>query len=250
MKVLIFAGTKNGRELALRLAASGYKVCVSSVSAYGANLIDKHQNIRVEYGEKDMRALEDFIKGYEPDLVIDSTHPYAEVISESLLSVCHNVSIKLIRFERASSIPKDIGRHFDSMSSVCSYLKNTTGNILFTTGINEIPSIVKVILTSRIHVRVIPVERSMKIAKDSKLNMDQVVMKKPPFTTKENINYILDNNIKYLITKDSGRAGNTDEKLAAVKATGIELLVVDRPQIAYDTVYFSIEEIMMILERV
>lgn len=231
MKLLIFAGTKNGRELAVDLAEDGHKIIVSCASYYGSQLIDKSKNIEVEYGKKSLEDLINMISNIRPDVIIDSTHPYAVEISSNLLHACASAKLPLIRYERYETIYSDIGQQFHSMKEACHYLSNKEGDILFTTGINDIPQISQGIDPRRIHVRVIPVERSINVAKNCGLMMDQVIIKKPPFTKKENVNYIRDHGIKYLVTKDGGLEGNTPEKVAAAKEMGIEIIVIKRPVI-------------------
>lgn len=179
MKILIFAGTKNGRELAEMLADRNHEVIVSSASAYGSAQIKTHPNITTYHGRLDYNALIKFAKAIEVDVVIDSTHPYAVEVSKNVIRLCNEFGYKLIRFERPSTINKEEGYHFKNMSAVCKYLQSQDGNILFfTTGVNEVPSIVKDISTDRIHVRVIPVDRSMEIIKTCGLLTDNVVVKK------------------------------------------------------------------------
>lgn len=240
---MVFAGTKNGRELISHLGDQGHCIIASSMSEYGASLLQNSENIICLTGQKSMEDIEGIIDRYKIDLVIDSTHPYAKEISENIKDACKNKKIETIRFERKSSIPADLGYHFETMGDVCNYLKFREGNILFTTGVNEVLNTVKKIDLSRIYVRVLPIEYSLKKIEESGLKEGHVIIKKPPFTLDENIKHISDFNIKYLVTKDSGAEGNTSEKIEAVELTNTQLLVIDRPKIEYDLVLFNKDEV-------
>lgn len=249
MNVLVFAGTKNGRKLITALLDKGYRVYASSVSEYGTGLLDKRDNLITFTGQKSSDDIESIIHKYNISMVIDSTHPYAEEISLNINKVCEGMGIESIRFERKTGIPANRGRHFNSMEDVCKFLKTVPGNILFTTGVNRIPHIVNELEKNRIYVRILPVESSINRVEECGLSGDHVITRKPPFSLEENINHIGAFNIKYLVTKDSGAEGQTDEKMAATEVTGIELLVIDRPDIGYKTVLYTEKEILEVCER-
>lgn len=247
MKILVFAGTKNGRELVESLVNSEFELLVSSMSEHGNNLLPNSDNLRKVYGKKSVKEIIALIND-KVDIVIDSTHPYAKEVSENIKLACENTNTKLIRYERKSSIPKYVGKHFENMYEVCKYLSHKEGNILFTTGVNEVNNIVKDIAIDRIHVRIIPVKSSIDKAKSCSLDMDKVITMNPPFSIEDNLEHIKKYSIKYLITKDSGDEGNTNEKVHAVNKTDIELLVIDRPFISYKIIYYDKEELIEYLE--
>lgn len=244
MKILIFAGTKNGRELAVTLADKGHDIVVSSLSAYGSSLIPEHDRIESIYGKLDSSELTRLIEELKPQVIIDSTHPYAAEISRNLIKVIKLTEIKLIRYERACVIPKDSGLHFSSMDRVLDYLKQCEGNVFFTTGVNELPLVAKALEGTRIFARVLEVERSRQLAESSGVDMSQIIFQNPPHTTAMNKTLIKTHNIKFLVTKDSGKEGNIAEKIEAVDITRIELLVIDRPVLDFETVCLSEEEVL------
>lgn len=244
MTIFIFAGTKNGRELVDKLALYDCKILVSSMSDHGDKLITKGEKVSTFYGKKSMEEISQIIINHHVDRVIDSTHPYAKEISSNLIKACEKTQTKLIRYERPSSIEKSVGIHFQSMAQVCEHLSLNEGNVLFTTGINEIPEVVKHLDEERIYVRIIPIKSSIDKAISCKLNMNQVIQKNPPFDYQENVKHIRDHKIKYLVTKDSGLEGMTEAKIKAALANDVEVLVIDRPDIKYEHVFFSQEALL------
>jgi len=244
MRILIFAGTKNGRELVERLNEDGHDLWVSSMSAYGDSLLPKGKRIRTTFGKKKIEEIQEIIRQEKIHVVIDSTHPYAVVITENIRLSCTRQKIPYLRYGRQPTISKKVGRHFASMEEVYSYLSKKTGNILFTTGVNEVPNMVRHLDRKRIYVRVLPVASSLEQIRNNRLDLEQVIQKKPPFSLEENIQHIQKFKAKYLVTKDSGEAGNTKEKIEAVEAMGIELLVIDRPEGYLEVVYDTKEAIL------
>jgi precorrin-6A/cobalt-precorrin-6A reductase len=100
---------------------------------------------------------------------------------------------------------------------------------------------------NRIHIRVLPVKRSLDMLKEAGVPMNQVITEHPPFHEEDNVNHIKQWNIKYMVTKDSGREGNTLEKLRASKQMGIPLLVIDRPNIPYEIKTNSFADLVELL---
>lgn len=234
MTILLFAGTQNGRELALNLAQNGFEIIVSSLTEHGSNLLPEHENIISIQGEKSIMSIIHLVTTMMVDVVIDSTHPYATEISFNLKEVRDLTGVKLIRYERAGDIEAHEGLHFDNMTDVCLYLKNHSGNVLLTTGVNQVSMVCEILNKDRVFTRVLPVKRSLDMIKSSTLPMDQVITKHPPFTYEDNIEHISQWDIKYLVTKNSGKAGRTREKVQAAASADIELLVIDRPKIDYE----------------
>lgn len=244
MKLLVFAGTKNGRLLVETLAQHNHKIYVSSISNHGASLIAKHSNIDCLIGKMNTEQIIEFIGQNDIDLMIDSTHPYAKEISLNLINASKVTHIDVIRFERRSTISSAEGLHFEDFNKALNYLKDTEGNILFTTGVNEVISMEEQLEVSRIFVRIVPMKSSIDKVKTTSIPLNQIIQKQPPYSLKENIDHVNEYNIKYLVTKDSGAEGNTKEKVIACKRLGIQLLVIDRPKISYNQSFYSSEEII------
>lgn len=248
MTILVFAGTSNGRILVNKLLEKDLSLVVSSASEYGASLLPSNSRLTSTAGKKDSKDIERLIDKYSIDLIIDCTHPYAIEVSNNIFKASNLTGIDVIRYERELVIPSYIGNRFNTIVELCNYLKNKRGNILFTTGVKDIPKIVSIVDNRRVFVRVLPVDSSIKIISDAGLSLEQVVTDKPPFSLSDNIKHIHEFNIKYLVTKDSGNEGNIAEKLEAADKKGIELLVLNRPKKPIKSVFYIIEEIMAYID--
>lgn len=244
MNILVFAGTKNGRELITSLARSGNNVYASLVSEYGADLLPKMKTIIPVTGEKSSQDIVKLVKSEGIKVIIDSTHPYAQEITKNIKKASRKVGITPIRYERASSIPPHKGKHFNTMDEVCNFLKNRDGNILFTTGVNEVLNITKEIDPERVYIRVLSIDSSEKKIKKSGLKDSHVITRKPPFSRDENIEQILKFKIKYLVTKDSGTEGNTEEKVDAAESTKTQLIVINRPIVKYEMTFYQKDRLL------
>ena len=96
--ILIFGGTTEGRQEALRLKEQGREVTVSVTSRYAQKLLPCDMPCQVgALGREEMLA---FIRRLEPALVMDATHPYAVTASQNISACCRELSIPYERIER------------------------------------------------------------------------------------------------------------------------------------------------------
>lgn len=244
MNILIFSGTKNGRELITALSLFDIKIITSSMSKYGSDLLAESDNIINLWGKLSSKDITLLIKNYNIDLVIDSTHPYAKEVSGNIIESCQNADKTLLRFEREHSFKDTDGIHFKTMESLLEFLKHKEGNILFSTGVNDVPKIVNVLDKNRVFLRVLPVKSSLDTIKMCKMPLEHVITVKPPFTTKDNIKHLTDFDITFMVTKDSGIEGYCKEKLEACYKTEKILLIIDRPDITYNNLYYKESDIV------
>ena len=73
-KLLLFAGTTEGRELAEYLAGCKVQVTACVATEYGETLISPQTNLTVHAGRMDRQQMQQLIQQEGFDLVIDATH--------------------------------------------------------------------------------------------------------------------------------------------------------------------------------
>jgi precorrin-6x reductase len=83
-KVWLIAGTIEGRKIADALAALQVDVYVSVATAYGASLYPENPFIHVQTKRMTFADMCGFLREVQPNLVLDSTHPYAVVVTETI----------------------------------------------------------------------------------------------------------------------------------------------------------------------
>ena len=77
MKLLIFGGTTEGREIAEWCAANDIFADVSVTTDYGARLLGSSRSLNVFTGKLDCAEMKTLIGAGNYAAVIDATHPYA-----------------------------------------------------------------------------------------------------------------------------------------------------------------------------
>ena len=80
-RILIFSGTTEGRRITEFLDGRNVKVYVSAATEYGKECTGEHENAEVFFGRMDQKQMAEMIKEKQIDLVIDATHPFAQLVT-------------------------------------------------------------------------------------------------------------------------------------------------------------------------
>jgi precorrin-2 dehydrogenase/sirohydrochlorin ferrochelatase/precorrin-6A/cobalt-precorrin-6A reductase len=233
--LLIFAGTTEGRELLEALSGSieGSDLTVHACVAtdYGRELLPSGLgNIIVRSGRMTEDEMTAFMQENQFDCVIDTTHPYARLVSENIRAACLRAGCEYIRLLRESGVRKQMDcLFFGSNEEVAAYLDQTEGNVLLTIGSKELSKYTKIRdFQKRIFPRVLPMPEVVESCYILGFPGKQLICMQGPFTARLNIAMIEQICARYLVTKDSGETGGFYDKYQAAQATGATLLVVGR----------------------
>ena len=99
-KVLLFAGTSEGRLLAEKLLAAGYLVHICVATEYGKEVLQDHKNLCIHEGRLDVSSMEQLIKSDSWCMVVDATHPYAVEVSKNVRAACEAAGQSYLRLLR------------------------------------------------------------------------------------------------------------------------------------------------------
>lgn len=251
-KIVIFAGTTEGRRLSEILADAGIAHTVCVATEYGEIVMREQTDadaagakeqplVSLHRGRMDRRQMEEFLcnEGYE--IVVDATHPYAKVVTENL----RGAVATLQTFEKKAQFPiylrleREIVetpeaenpavniRYFESNADCARALENTEGNILLTTGSKELAMYcTSGRLHDRLYVRILPGRESLELCMEQGIKGRQILALQGPFSTEMNAAILKQYDIRHMVTKNSGRTGGYQEKLEAAKILGIPVYVI------------------------
>lgn len=231
-EILIFAGTTEGRMLAERLSAQNVKCTVCVATEYGNELMPDLPGVQKRVGRLSTDEMIELMHGKKIDITVDATHPFATVVSENIRQACGQADVEYIRLKRqtASLFENDNVRIFQDNEACAMALENTKGNILLTTGSKELDIYCRdENVRKRLYVRVLPGEESINICSKAGIARKNIIAMQGPFSQQLNEALIRQFDIKYLVTKESGKAGGLDEKLLAAGACGIDAYLIGSP---------------------
>lgn len=253
LKIVIFAGTTEGRRLSELLAAAkiAHTVCVAT--EYGEIAMRKHSLVRIHQGRMNREEICFFLQEGQFTHVIDTTHPYAEEVTRNIKAAITKLcseenAVSYLRLKRDGMEHYTHGvTYFESNEACAEALQKTTGNILLTTGSKELFHYCKnEAVTSRLYVRILPGMESLTLCMKQGIPGKQIVAMQGPFTAELNEAMIRQYHISCMVTKESGASGGYPEKIEAAKKTGADVFVIGRPP---DTEGISFAKMCRELER-
>lgn len=262
MKILIFGGTSEAHLLSDNLIKGGIAHTLSVATSYGEQILKNESALRnVLTGRMDDKTMADCIIAEGYDLIIDATHPYATEVTANIAKAAKSVnaggkSVKAIRLIRDAGMAGDTQNLsenviiYDDSTEAAKALKDTSGNILLTTGSKELHTFTDILGADDIHrlyVRVIPSIESIKICEAAGIETSHIIAMQGPFDKELNKAMIRQYDIKHLITKDSGKSGGTEDKAEAAAECGIKLHLIARPLTDVGMESMSYEEVLALL---
>ena len=230
MKIVIFGGTSEGRELSNALAKAGAEVLVSVASEVGVEEQGSAEGVTVEWGVKDEDGIRGMIRG--ADMVIDATHPFAVVVTDNIRQAAEAEGIerlRLLREETPAGEETDI-RYAKDPQDAARLAAEIGGRVLLTTGSKDLGIYAAVIDPQLLYPRVLPLVASIEACEAAGIPHRNIIAVQGPFSEELNKAVIRDYETDVMVTKDSGAAGGFPEKIRAAQACQIPVIVIMRPE--------------------
>ncbi|KAA0257834.1 precorrin-6A reductase [Deferribacter autotrophicus] len=226
-KLLILGGTSDTHRFLNSLESDNFIITVATEYGY-EQFSKKYGKDKVLLIKFDEASLEKFIKENKITKIIDTTHPYAKVITETALNVSKKLNIEYLSYVRDDDINVDYEKaiFFSNIKEVITFLKEKDfRRILFTIGSKMMKDFA--FLKDKAYVRVLPFENSIYEVRKYGFDYDKIIAMQGPFSKDFNVALIKELKIDLLITKKSGKAGGFEEKIEACEETGIYCIVID-----------------------
>lgn len=247
--ILLLGGTTESLEVADMLTRRKVPFVLSVISDYGAELAHEHAKnvVKTIFNEEN---LPDFCRDNQIDFILDATHPFARVISQLAINKAQELKITYLRYERQNIYDKNaILKIVDSLDEACEYLKTKKGNVYLSTGSKTAPEYAKKLGVNRLHVRVLPTIKVLNNLTNAGFIASQIDAIQGPFTTVLNYELFKRASAAVVVTKESGRQGGIQEKIAACEQLQIPCVVIRRPQIDYPAVVANLDKLKSYLEE-
>ena len=226
MRIVVFSGTTEGRELSRRLAAAGAEVTVCVASEYGSEEQGRCPGVETRTGALSAGEKAELLRGAA--LCVDATHPYARHVTDSVRTACAAAGVRCLRLLRA---PSDTGEALvvGSAAEAAALLAEREGRVLLSTGARELPAYAG-LDPVRLYPRILPSHESLAACEALGIPHRNIIAMQGPFTREMNAATLRQYGIRYLVTKDGGAPGGFPEKADAARETGAELIVLRRPE--------------------
>lgn len=245
-RVLIFAGTTEGRKLAEYLTGHAVRVHICVATEYGESLLPEGENVTVSHDRMTAVQMEQFIWEFEPDYVVDATHPYADEVTRNVKKACGICGKMYLRLIRESS-EADGCIYVEDAEEAVSFLSGTSGNILAATGSKELRAYTELEnYKERLYARVLSVADVVEKCEQLGIRGRHLICMQGPFSTELNTAMLKEYQIEWFVTKESGKAGGFPEKCEAARRAGAKLIVIGRPEKQEDG--YTLDEMCCLLK--
>lgn len=280
-KVLIYAGTTEGRELAQELARERIYCDISVATEYGRQIMDEKISpyICILQGRMTAKQMRLKCENEQYLAVVDATHPFATEVSVNIRESLKGLDIPYFRLGR-EKIPGEEGerqagerqtgerqagerqageqqaeeqnymarKYFQNTAACVEALKKTEGKIFLTTGSKELSAFCREeTIRKRLVVRVLPGMESLQECVRNGLEGRQIIAMQGPFSKEMNLAMIRQYQASVLVTKESGKTGGEDTKLAAAGEAQIPSYIILRPD--EKTPVMDMDEVLEQLRR-
>ena len=228
-KICVFAGTTEGREVVSFLQGQA-EVYACVATEYGQTLLPRGEQVTVSAVRLSQEEMEALFRTHRFDLVIDATHPYADVVTRNICAACAATGTQYHRLLRADCAADGNAVYVPDIDGAVAYLAETQGTILLTTGSKELHRFAQLPdFAQRAYARVLPMEQSLQLCREAGLQPSHILAMQGPFSVEMNAAMLKSTGAAYMVTKSSGTAGGFEEKISAAAAAGVTSVIIGRP---------------------
>ena len=228
-KVIVFAGTTEGYEISRFLSENQLPVLACVATEYGSKSLQENSCLHVQAGRLDEQQMKDLFFREKPELVLDATHPYAAEVTQNIRKACEETGVSYTRILRTGSEQQNAVYVRDAKEAA-EYLKGTEGNVLLTTGSKELAVFTSVSdYNKRLFARVLSLPSVIESCQALGFEGRNLIAMQGPFSKELNQAMLEQYQCRYLVTKDSGKAGGFLEKIQAAEALGVTAVIIGRP---------------------
>ena len=228
-KVIVFAGTTEGYEISRFLSENQLPVLACVATEYGSKSLQENSCLHVQAGRLDEQQMRDLLFREKPELVLDATHPYAAEVTQNIRKACEETGVSYTRILRTGSEQQNAVYVRDAKEAA-EYLEGTEGNVLLTTGSKELAVFTSVSdYNKRLFARVLSLPSVIESCQALGFEGRNLIAMQGPFSKELNQAMLEQYQCKYLVTKDSGKAGGFLEKIQAAEALGVTAVIIGRP---------------------
>ena len=183
-------------------------------------------------------GLQTWLRGQGITHVVDATHPFAAQMSHNAITACAATSIALLALERPAWVPQAGDKWYSvpDIDAVVAALPEAPARVFLAIGRQNLAPFAA---CPQHHYLL----RLVDAAPDLPLPQAEVVLARGPFTVEGDRSLMQAHGITHVVAKNAGGSGAAG-KLAAARALGLPVILIDRPAIAARTTVASVAEVM------
>ncbi|SFD02148.1 cobalt-precorrin-6A reductase [Clostridium uliginosum] len=243
-------GTSEGRKILSLINKYTEDIAVSTATSYGGELLKEFKIKDLNTKPLNKEEMLNWIKSNKIKVLVDASHPYAKEVTKTALECANELEIQYVRYERLGALENITGEDIirvKNYDEVIDNIKKIEGNILNTTGGNNVSKFVDIDFNYRIIHRILPSPKVLTKIVDAGIKIKDIIALQGPISYELEKAFIAQYDVKAILTKDSGIEGGVIEKLKAVRDNNIKLIVIEKPKFQYDLVFNTEESLIKFL---
>lgn len=211
-RAIVFAGMHRRIRNLPFLSENGISVLACVATEYGSKSLREGSFLKIQAKRLTEEEMEEMFRREKPEIVLDATHPYASEVTENIRNACAGTGSPYIRVLRAES-GHQTAVYVKDAREAAEYLKQTEGNVLLTTGSKELSVFTSVPdYQERLYARVLSLPSVIEACRQLGFEGRHLIAVQGPFSEEFNKAMLRQYECRYLVTKDSGKAGGFQER--------------------------------------
>jgi precorrin-6A/cobalt-precorrin-6A reductase len=242
-RILILGGTTEARRLGERLATRDGLDVTLSLAGRTASPVAHAVPIRVG-GFGGAAGLADYIVKERVDALIDATHPYANIISESAVAAARQTGVLFVALRRPpwTAIAGDRWTEASDTRAAVTVMGKESRSVFVALGRNELAPFTSAPQHRYLIRSVDPVDPPLPLPRVA------YVTARGPFSEADDCALMAAHEIDVVIAKNSG-GDAAYGKIAAARALGIEVILLRRPPVRDAPAIETVEDALAWLDH-
>lgn len=217
------------------LSSKGYEILEVTAANHCSRFIAQNLLTQVTEEYKGQSGLKKILQTTDFRLVVDTSHPLHETITKMAMEYCLKNKIPYLRYVREEVSLPDSPLLFpvDSWHEAAKKAVEFGNTIFLTTGSYNLDSFMECSQKAgkRLVIRVLPDHQVIKKVQSLGVPPKDIIAMQGPFSKDMNRITFKMYNASVIVTKDSGRTGGTDTKIAAALSLKIPVIIIRRPKL-------------------
>ncbi|MBW6409227.1 cobalt-precorrin-6A reductase [Clostridium weizhouense] len=243
-------GTSEGKKILSLINEYTEDIAITTATNYGGELLKKFKFKSLNTKPLNKENMIKWIKENKIKILVDASHPYAKEVTNNAIECSKELKINYVRYERLGALEEIQGEDIirvKNYEEAIELMKSLDGNVLNTTGSNNISKFLDINFNYRVLHRILPSYEVLRKIIQAGVKIEDIIALKGPISYELEKAFINQYNIKAVLTKDSGIQGGVLEKLKAVRECNIKLIVIENPKFKYDLEFNNEEDLIKYL---
>lgn len=245
-------GTSEGKKILSLINNYTDEIAVSTATSYGGQLLQEFKIKDLNTKPLDKEELLNWMEKNKLRVLVDGSHPYAQEVTKNAIECANKLKIKYVRYERLGvlkNIEDDDLIRVKNYDEALEIIKELDGNILNTTGGNNVTKFLNLDFNYRVIHRILPSPNVLAKIVEAGIKIKDIIAIQGPISYELEKAFIKQFDAKAILTKDSGIEGGVVEKFNAARDCGIKTIVIEKPKFSYDLEFNDSETLVEFLVK-